>query len=373
MKNNDIKILDENILYENKNFYPAFPSIICLKKNKYLVSFRLAPKSEKNYSHLHSLSKAIISVVDKNKITTMFEIGENDSAAKQDPQLFRVDDKTILAYYFRYTFHPLNEKKLFEDYAFIEYNNTIALVDGIGLCISSNNGKTFSKPNIIKLNNGMKHFAIRGNMIKVGNEILAAIYAYKKTKNKTNKNSRKNKYQCYIIASKDLINWKIKTLLCETEIKNDKKIEYFEPSLINYENNIIAFIRTHFDNRYGYTSAAYSNDGGKTFSKPEATNIKGYPLNPLLLKDGKLLLTYGYRLKPYGIRARLLEKIKNIDKNIIEHINDSKEIIIDNLIKNSDCGYPSCINYKDNIICVYYGCNGKSKVRKIFMKKFILN
>ena len=363
-----MKILDEIVLYENKNFYPAFPSIIGLEKNKYLVSFRLAPKSEKNYSHLHSLSKAIVLTIHKNKIINTIELGTDDSAAKQDPQLFRADDKIILGYYFRYTFHPINEKKLFKDYTFIEYNNSIALLDGIGLCLSSDNGKTFSKPNIIKLKNGIKNFAIRGNMIKIGNEILAPIYAYKKTSNKN------DKYQCYIISSKDLINWKIKTLLCETEIKKNKRIEYFEPSLINYKNNIIAFIRTHFNNSDGYTSVAYSTDNGKTFSKPEATNIKGYPLNPLFLKDDKILLTYGYRLKPYGIRARILKlsEIKNIN-NLVEYIDNSSEIIIDDKMKNADCGYPSCINDGGNIICVYYGCNDKSKIRKIFMKKFILD
>ena len=368
MKDIDIKILDEFVLYENKNFYPAFPSIIGLEKNKYLVSFRLAPKSEKNYSHLHSLSKAMVSTVYKNKIINTIELGEDDSAAKQDPQLFRADDKTILGYYFRYTFHPINEKKLFKDYTFIEYNNAIALLDGIGLSMSLDNGKTFSKPNIIKLKNGMKNFAIRGNMIKIESEILAPIYAYKKTSNK------KDKYQCHIISSKDFINWEMKTLLCETEIKGGKKIEYFEPSLISYKNIIIAFIRTHFNNEYGYTSVAYSTDNGKTFSKPEATNIKGYPLNPLLLKEGKILLTYGYRLKPYGIRARLLKlnEMKNIN-NIVEYIDNSKEIIIEDKMKNADCGYPSCINDGDNIICVYYGCNGKSAIRKIFMKKFILD
>lgn len=366
MKNNIIKILDEKILYEDKNFYPAFPSIVCLEKNKYLISFRLAPKTKKNYSHLHSLSKAIVSVVYKNKITKMFELGEDDCAAKQDPQLFRVDNKTILAYYFRYSFHPINEKKLFKDYTFIEYNNSIALLDGIVLCISEDNGKTFSKPNIIKLNNEMKNFAIRGNMIKIGNEILAPIYAYKKTSNK----SKNDKYQCYIISSKDFINWKIKTLLCESEIKNNKRIEYFEPSLLVYKNNIIAFIRTHYNNEYGYTSISYSKDKGKTFSKPEATNIKGYPLNPLILNNKKILLTYGYRLKPYGIRAKILDKIEN--KNI-ENINNSKELIIEDKIKNADCGYPSCINDGNNIICVYYGCKEKSNTRKIYLKRFILN
>ena len=365
-----MKILDEIVLYENKKFYPAFSSIIGLEKNKYLVSFRLAPKLEKNYSHLHSLSKAIVLTINKNKIINTIELGSEDSAAKQDPQLFRADDKTILGYYFRYTFHPINEKKLFKDYTFIEYNNSIALLDGIGLCVSSDNGKTFSKPNIIKLKNGIKNFAIRGNMIKIGNEILAPIYAYKKTSSK----SKNDKYQCYIISSKDLINWKIKTLLCETEIKKNKRIEYFEPSLISYKNNIIAFIRTHFNNSDGYTSVAYSTDNGKTFSKPEATNIKGYPLNPLFLKEDKILLTYGYRLKPYGIRARILKlsEMKNIN-NLIEYIDNSSEIIIDDKMKNADCGYSSCINDGGDIICVYYGCIGKSKIRKIFMKKFILD
>ena len=99
------------------------------------------------------------------------------------------------------------------------------MLDGIGLCISSDNGKTFSKPNIIKLKNGWKNFAIRGNMIKIGNEILAPIYAYKKTLNRNSKN-KNDKYQCYIISSKDFINWEIKTLLCETEIKknNDSSV-----------------------------------------------------------------------------------------------------------------------------------------------------
>ena len=80
-----MKILDEFILYENKNFYPAFPSIIGFEKNKYLISFRLAPKSEKNYSHLHSLSKAIVSTVHKNKIINTiwnFFINSNKKLSK---------------------------------------------------------------------------------------------------------------------------------------------------------------------------------------------------------------------------------------------------------------------------------------------------
>ena len=230
-----INILNENVIFENENLYSAFPSIIKLDNHRCMVSFRTAPKIKKHYSHLHSLSKAMLAIVNinKNSVEKVFEFGEYDEAAKQDAQLFRIDDKTIMAYYFRYTFHPMNEKELFKDYTFIEYNNTIALLSGIGICISYDNGKTFSKPYIIEADN-MKYFAVRGSICKINDEILLPIYAYKKNINKNN-----CQYQCNIISSKDSINWKLKSFLCETEFKkiNGKKsrIEYVEPSLLNYK------------------------------------------------------------------------------------------------------------------------------------------
>ena len=373
----NINILDEKILFENENLYPAFPSIINLDNKRQLISFRTAPRIKKHYSHLHSLSKAMLTIADisKNKIEKIFEFAEEDDAAKQDAQLFRADGKTIIAYYFRYTFHPMNEKELLKNYTFIEYDNTIALLSGIGVCISYDNGKTFSNPYTIKISKDnaiMKNFAIRGSMCKISDEIFAPIYAYK-----SNTNKKDPKYQCYIISSKDLINWKIKTFLCETEFKkiNDKKskIEYVEPSLLHYKNNIVSFIRTHINNEYGLTSISYSNDKGKTFSKPVFTDIKGYPLNPLILSDGKLLLTYGYRLKPYGVRAIVFDNADDIfDIYKINYKANNEEIIIDSDMKSTDCGYPWCIENNGIISCVYYGYKDKNKIRKIYMKRFTL-
>ncbi|WP_240516499.1 sialidase family protein [Brachyspira sp. G79] len=320
----------------------------------------------------------MLAVINKNRVERIFEFAKDDEAAKQDAQLFRIDDKTIMAYYFRYTFHPINEKELFKDYTFIEYDSTIALLSGIGVCISYDNGETFSSPYIIKINNEndiMKNFAVRGSMCKLNNnEVLAPIYAYKKNINKNN-----FKYQCYIISSKDLINWKLKTFLAETDLRKinrkKSKIEYVEPSLFNYKNNVIAFIRTHINNEYAFTSISYSKDEGKTFSNPISTNIKGYPLNPLILSNGKLLLTYGYRLKLYGIRAILLDNTDDID-DIIEKINYkalNEEIIIDSSMKSTDCGYPWCVEDNGIISCVYYGYKDKNKIRKIYMKRFTFN
>lgn len=338
-----MKITEKKIIYKKSGMYAAFPSVTFgSKKNEYLVSFRLAQNGKSRYSHLHSLSKAVIARVYKNSVREIIEIGESDPLAKQDAQLFRIDDKIVLAYYFRYSFHPINEKYLFKKYTFIEYENTIALLSGVGMCISEDNGKTFSNPYIMSID-GLVNFAIRGSMCKYKKNILAAVYAYKNN----------NKYQCYIVASKDFIRWKKISLLCESEYIRNEKIEYVEPSLCVIDNTIYAFIRTHVKNN-AYTSVSYSLDGANSFSKPQKTNIEGYPLHPLILKDGNLLLTYGHRRKPYGVRSRIIYKDEKV--SFIESINNSKEIILEDKLSSLDCGYPWAIEDNDgSILCVYYG------------------
>lgn len=217
----------------------------------------------------------------------------------------------------------------------------------------------------------MKNFAVRGSMVKVNNEILMPIYAYKKYINKNN-----SKYQCYIIYTKDLINWDIKSFLCETEyrkIENKKsKIEYVEPSLIYCNNVLWAFIRTHVNDEYAFTSLSYSLDNGKSFTKPCFTNIKGYPLNPLKIGESRVLLSYGYRLKPYGVRTILVNDLNDL-KNYSDYDIQKKEIIIEDKMKSADCGYSWCDNDNNKIYCVYYGYDNKDKIRKIFLSVFTLD
>ena len=130
----------------------------------------------------------------------------------------------------------------------------------------------------------------------------------------------------------------------------------------------------YVNNEYGLTSISYSKDKGKTFSKPVFTDIKGYPLNPLILEDGKVILTYGYRLKPYGIRAILLDNADDIfDIEKINYKASNEEIIIDSSMKSTDCGYPWCVENDNIISCVYYGYKDKNKMRKIYLKRFTLN
>ncbi len=62
-----------------------------------------------------------------------------------------------------------------------------------------------------------------------------------------------------------------------------------------------------FEQTYLNLHMAASDDGGKTFGPVyEIENLWGSsPFHALRLKSGKVLVTYGWRKEPFGIRARL--------------------------------------------------------------------
>lgn len=64
------------------------------------------------------------------------------------------------------------------------------------------------------------------------------------------------------------------------------------------------------------------------------------------LKDGRIVVTYGYRAKPYGIRAKIsLDEGKTWEQEI--HLRD------DGL--SADLGYPRTVQRPDGkIVTVYY-------------------
>ncbi len=53
----------------------------------------------------------------------------------------------------------------------------------------------------------------------------------------------------------------------------------------------------------GFLYQTESSDEGKTWSRPRRLPIWGYPPDLLRLKNGAILVSYGYRRPPYGIRA----------------------------------------------------------------------
>jgi len=123
--------------------------------------------------------------------------------------------------------------------------------------------------------------------------------------------------------------------------------KFHEPHCVELDDGrILAFYRAQIDeNGDNFTMyKTFSEDKGKTWSDPEATGICGSPPHLLKLHDGRILLSYARRMKPYGIYARILEQDGTI----------GEEILIDEAT-DADIGYPASVELQDgNIVTVSY-------------------
>ena len=112
------------------------------------------------------------------------------------------------------------------------------------------------------------------------------------------------------------------------------------------KGDIVAFIRT--EDNDDQACIARSTDGGKTFKAWEKMGFQGHPLQALRLPDNRVLLSYGYRHKPLGIRARIL----NAE---CTDFATAPEIILRADGGNGDLGYPWAVQLdKKRVLVTYY-------------------
>ena len=136
----------------------------------------------------------------------------------------------------------------------------------------------------------------------------------------------------------------------------DNTISFNEASIIETpKGDFVGFLRTA--NFEGQAVISRSTDGGKTFEW-ETMGFKGHPLHALRLNDNRVLLTYGYRHEPYGIRARIL----NAE---CTDFATAPEIVIREDGGNWDIGYTWAIQFDDGRVLVVYYYNQENGPRYI--------
>lgn len=85
----------------------------------------------------------------------------------------------------------------------------------------------------------------------------------------------------------------------------DKVSGYHELHMVEAPSGrLIAHIRNHNDPNAGETLQSESTDRGRTWSVPHPIGVWGLPSHLLRLRDGRLLMSYGYRRPPRGNLAR---------------------------------------------------------------------
>lgn len=301
------KIADVEI-YRDQRFHCAFPSIVKLADGELLLAFRRAPNrlayGEAHNSHTDPNSY-LVSVRSADGGRTWSDepalIYADAFGGSQDPCLLQLRDGTLLCASYGWTFlRPDSLAKLGP--ASLNYDG--AVFNGGYLVRSTDRGQTWSGPSYPPVIPPEKNVGPTGKVVPAYNRgalvegrdgrlfwVVAA----------TDQVEPRRKTSTFLLISDDAgATWQYS---CPVAV--DDKVSFNETSI--YETpagDLVAFLRTadHEDE----ACIARSTDGGKTFGPWEGMGFQGHPLHALRLPDNRVLLTYGYRHEPMGIRARVL-------------------------------------------------------------------
>jgi sialidase-1 len=145
----------------------------------------------------------------------------------------------------------------------------------------------------------------------------------------------------FVVRSKDRgASWE-----APVEVARHADCVYSEPAAVAlHDGTVLVFSRE--ENR-GYIHLSRSHDGGRSWSSALPLPYWGYPAHAVALADGRLLVIYGRRRVPFGIRAATSEDGGRTWAG---------EIVIRDDLRTDNLGYPSAIEYQPGrLFTVYYG------------------
>ncbi|MFK7799555.1 MAG: sialidase family protein [Aureispira sp.] len=352
----DVKKIKDIIIYQDTFFFSSFPSIIKLPNNEFYLAFRRAPNRKKfgkkyhKHSDPNSHLMAVRSKDGENWTKEPELIYANPFGGSQDPCLLQLSNKTILCSDYVWTFlEPEDSCELKEPY--INGGEGVVFLGG-HIIRSKDKGKTWSASIYPPKIKGIAHFNVFGDTIPAYNR--GAMY------------EGRNKKIYWIVVGRDTLNKTSNHLLVSEDkglnwhysgvVATDEKISFNEASIYETpKGDLVGFLRTAGADDQAYITR--SSDGGKTFQW-KSMNFQGNPLNALRLPDKRVLLTYGYRREPFGIRARILNPE-------CTNFNTAPEIILRDDAINPDIGYTWAVQLDRKRVLVVYYFNLEGEARHI--------
>jgi len=125
------------------------------------------------------------------------------------------------------------------------------------------------------------------------------------------------------------------------------KFNYLELTALECaDGKIICQLRNRNNPNDGETLQTESVDGGQSWNPPHPIGVWGTPSHLLRLRDGRALMTYGHRRKPFGNQARV---------STDDGATWSEPVIVSGDGAGGDLGYPSTVQLEDGtLVTVWY-------------------
>ena len=339
--------LKDVVIYRDDTFYSAFPSIVRRPDGELLVAFRRAPENrlfgKTRYSHTDAASKLVLVRSSDNGETWTKDpqlIFAHPRGGLQDPCMVQLDDNSILCTSYAWALITQDRSQNLKN---PHRNGDYVFMGGVMLR-SADGAKTWSEiplpptrgeENLGPFNRPIPAYN-RGAMCQGKDGRLFWVTAME------NPGGTKVGGTHLLISEDRGTTW---TYSCPVAV--DDKITFSESSIYETpKGELVVFMRTaHFDD---HTTVARSVDRGKSFQKWQDAGFKGHPHYALRLPDQRVLLVYGYRHKPFGIRARVL------DAECTDFAT-AQEIVLRDDGGNHDLGYPwATMISNDRALVVYY-------------------
>lgn len=364
--------ISESLIYRDPEFYSSFPGIANLGDGELFIVFRRAPC----YIGLPGVSPDWVAHLDRNS-KLMYMRSHDNGKTWDKPRLLYAppigaaqdggvmfDGKTLFVNSFHWGNLPDHVIKTLRDngqdeYIFSAYGGSnVATVLGSFVLRSSDCGKEWEGPflpdplpgypdvypgrplrmhnraNIIRLPDGRLLYP--GQALHYRPQYSSSVVVYE---------SRDNGETWQYLA---------------TPAEANGVAVFEEPCITRTDSGkIVLLIRTHkspsgeeYPDEAGTKRARLwrceSADGGRTWTEPVDLGIHGEPAATCRMDDGRILVTYGYRMDPFGVRARICNPE-------MTDIAEAEEIIIRDDATRPDCGYPWVAALGNNqYIIVYY-------------------
>lgn len=342
----------EVVIYSDTRFHSAFPSMVRRPDGEIWLAFRRAPNrlalgEEKNY-HVDPNSQLML-LRSRDGVTwsTPPELLYADAiGGSQDPCMLQLRDGTVLCMTYGWSFlRPDGVKKLQPPYL---ENFPGSIFNGGSYLRTTDGGHHWVGPLYPPAIPPELHRGPMGNIVPAYNRgalvegrdgrlfwVVAAADRVKPAP----------KSSTHLLVSDDKgLTWRY-----SAPVAVDGQVSFNETTIYETpKGDLVAFLRTEDFN--DQAAIARSADGGKSFSPWKGMGFQGHPLHALRLPDKRVLLTYGYRHAPLGIRARIL----NAE---CTDFATAPEIVLRRDGGTIDLGYPWSIVLDDRHVLVAYYFN----------------
>jgi hypothetical protein len=375
-----IKLLDKQVVYRDPRYYSTFPGVAALGNGRLVVAFRRSPNyqglpgiPDNYFPHGDPNSQFLCVASDDNGQTWSQPqlIWASPTGASQDAGLF-YDGQYLFANSFLWDYVPNQVAEAMKASGTDEYLHTYLthlIPAGSYVMRSGDGGRSWEGPfmpdplpgdkevlpgrplrlhnraNICRASDG--RLLLCGQILEFRPEFHSAVGLYQSTDAGA--------------------SWQYLT----TPAADQGTAVFEEPFLyITDAGNWVVLMRCHRSPQGQRFKRAHlwitrSADQGKTWSAPRDAGFHAEPSAACRLADGRVLLVYGYRLEPFGLRARVCDPE-------LRNVSEAPEQIIRDDCGRIDTGYPNIAPLGDNrYLIVHYvnhpSYNGASAIEGVIV------